>query len=153
MSSSSDSGNESPYEVYWKSESNLSSIAALQTSAVVPTRTPLKRNTTAALLPSPSTSTSQARAPRERKKRRPARGGVAVTPVGAAVERMDEATLKTMEVLAARLRGRSVGTPSSAARRVEGRREPVPVSAASVPDKGKGRQMESHQCESYSSAR
>lgn len=123
MSSSSCSDGEEPYAVFWKTESifGAAPVPLATTSAVV--RTPAKRTTTIAKLASPSTSgipvvgavrDNGVRSLRQAKKRRPLRNG-GTSHSQPAIERMDEATLRTMGVLAARLSGRARGEMASPA--------------------------------------
>ena len=94
------SDNEDTCYVFWKTESILSNSSASLPLPSLAARTPTKRSTTVAALPSPSTSTIASKPARFSKRRRPALKTERS-------EGMDEATLKTMGVLAARLSGRS----------------------------------------------
>lgn len=133
--SSPSSGDEDTCYVFWKTESILANSSF--PTPILPSRTPTKRSTTIAALPSPSTSTAASKPARFSKRRRPV--------VKEKSEGMDEATLKTMGVLAARLSGRSSsGGSAGSVGRSEVLRDKTGNSnlGRSSVEKGKGKEVD-----------
>ena len=138
--------------MYWKTESLLLTadtkhqLQHRPRPAPIAVKTPIKakRDTAAALLPSPTTWASASTSARPRRpplrlsKRRK-------QPEPAEVHPLDDATRKTMAMLATRLSGRSSGSSVGG----HGSATPVPraatrasASAGDVGGKGKGRQLD-----------